>query len=630
HLTWDGSPGEWTILRLGYTSTGRTVAPASDLGRGLECDKMNAGATEKHFNGYVSRVNDLSLRMRGKPLDFMQMESWEAGIQNWTGGFEKEFETRNGYSIIPWLPVMAGGRVVNSYEESNRFLWDLRRTISELMSENYWAVMHRLSNKKGISVLGEGSGNQHYLYDPILYHKQTDIPMGEFWTTQGGPRVDCKNAASVAHTYGKKLVAAEAFTGGDEKLWRFTPFDFKQIGDEAFTMGVNQFVLHSYVHQPYEISPGFTLSRFGNHFQRHNTWYKYANGWTDYLTRSQFMLRQGELVTDVCYFTGEGIPGYLGLRSELSPALPDGYDYDGVRLDKIREMEVVDGKLRLSSGISYHLMVVPETNKMSPELIREIARLVRSGATVAAARPLYSPSLSGYPESDAEVKSVADAIWGNLDGQTVKEHKYGKGRVVWGIPLGSLFRSMNVSPDFGYRTNTSAAKLNYIHRRDRDLDIYFVANNQKQELDASCFFRVTDKTPELWDAATGRFDMAPFSQSDSGMHVPLHFDPLGSVFIVFREPVSEKTKIFISSAEKLSFTEKPVENSWTVIFPGHQETQGKVLFKELLDWTENEDADIKYFSGTAEYRTAFKIKDIKSKRVKIDLGEVKNIAEVYI
>jgi hypothetical protein len=149
-------------------------------------------------------------------------------------------------------------------------------------------------------------------------------------------------------------------------------------------------------------------------------------------------------------------------------------------------------------------------------------------------------------------------------------------------------------------------------------------------LDASCFFRVTDKTPELWDAATGSFDMVPFSTSDSGLHVPLHFDPLGSVFIVFREPVSEKTKTFVSSAEKLSFIEKPVENSWTVIFPGYQETQGKVLFKELPDWTENEDADIKYFSGTAEYRTVFKIKDIKSKRVNIDLGEVKNIAEVYV
>jgi hypothetical protein len=175
---------------------------------------MSAAATKSHFDGYVAKVIDLSNELLGKPIDYVQMESWEAGIQNWTEGFDKEFENRRGYSLISWLPLIAGGHIIDSYEESNRFLWDFRKTVAELMSENYWDVMHQLCKEKGVDVLGEGSGMQHYLYDPIMYQSHTDIPMGEFWTSEGKPRADCKNAASVANTHGKKRVAAEAFTGG--------------------------------------------------------------------------------------------------------------------------------------------------------------------------------------------------------------------------------------------------------------------------------------------------------------------------------------------------------------------------------------------------------------------------------
>jgi hypothetical protein len=227
-------------------------------------------------------------------------------------------------------------------------------------------------------------------------------------------------------------------------LWRHTPYDFKKIGDEAFTMGVNQFVLHSFVHQPYEIPPGFTLNRFGNHFQRHNPWFSQAGGWFNYLARSQYLLQQGKTVTDVCYFTGEGIPAYLGRREELNPALPSGYDYDGVNLELLREMSVSGEKLILPSGTSYHLLVFREHSLMSPELIKEIKRLLNEGATVVAPRPTASPSLSGFPHSDAEVKRLADEIWGKIDGKTIKENRYGKGRIIWGIPLDEILSQKNI------------------------------------------------------------------------------------------------------------------------------------------------------------------------------------------
>ena len=624
-LSWKAPAGKWTILRLGYTSTGKMNAPASDLGRGLECDKMSAQATRKHFNGYVAKMNALSLKLRGKPLDFMQMESWEAGIQNWTAGFEKEFEKRNGYSILPWLPVMAGGRIVNSCEESNRFLWDLRRTIAHMISENYWTVMNQLAREKGIKVLGEGSGMQHYLYDPILYQKTNAIPMGEMWATEQHPRADCKNAASVAHVYGKKLAAVEAFTGGGEKLWRLAPFDFKKIGDEAFTMGINQFVLHSYVHQPYDVPPGFTLGQFGDHFQRLNSWYKQADGWLNYIARSQYMLRQGDLVTDVCYFTGEGIPGYLGLRRELSPSLPAGYDYDGVSLEKIKEMTVRNGKLYLPDGAAYSLLVFPKTEKMTLQLVQEIERLVRNGATIISVKPQSSPSLSGYPECDEMVKKLSDKIWGKLDGKTIKENSYGKGRVVWGIPLGKLLASMEVKPDFSYTIEKSSARINYVHRKTGNTDIYFLANNQKKALDATCLFRTTKKISEIWDPDKG---CATFSPSHSGKEsgLLLHFDPLGSMFIVFSDSIHGAK---ISRPEHL-ISGKVIQGKWQVSFPSLNGKEKNIILNKLMDWTKSENPEVKYFSGTASYRITFSVKKIPDEDVLLDLGKVRNIVRVFV
>jgi len=630
-LTWDAPAGNWTILRLGYTSTGRKNAPASDQGRGLECDKMNADATRKHFNGYVAKMNDLSLILRGKPLDFMQMESWEAGIQNWTDGFEKEFEKRNGYSILPWLPVMAGGRVVNSSDQSNRFLWDLRKTVASMMSENYWNVMHELASKKGIKVLGEGSGMQHYLYDPILYHKTNDIPMGEFWSNEQGPRADCKNAASVAHVYGKKLVAAEAFTGCGKDLWRLTPYDFKKIGDEAFALGINQFVLHSYVHQPYDIAPGLTLDQFGNYFQRLNSWYKQADGWLNYIARSQYLLRQGDLVTDVCYFTGEGIPGYLGLRKELSPKLPDGYDYDGVNLEKVKEMTVVGGNLQLPNEVSYSLIVIPETDKMTPDLIREIERLVRNGATVVAAKPLISPSLSDFPQCDQFVVSVANAVWGNIDGQSFKENHYGKGSVVWGIPLANILDSKKLMPDFEYSSTQDSVTINYTHRHTGKSDIYFLASNLKSETNASCNFRSNKHFATIWDADKGSYvALKPVRSADEKRTFSLHLDPLGSEFVVFSDTLPDMNGSANFTDLSKPMYEQKLKNKWELSFTSGFGINDKLTLDELKDWTLMRGARLKYFSGTIIYSTNFSMKEIEGKVVMVDLGEVKNIARVFV
>ena len=628
NLAWKAPPGTWTILRIGYTSTLKRNGPASNAGRGLESDKMDAQATQVHFNHYVAKMNDLSLKSIGKPLDYMQMESWEAGTQNWTKGFEALFYERNGYSILPWLPVMAGGRVVNSYEGSNRFLKDLRNTIAGLISENYWAKMHELCKVQGIQVLGEGSGMQHYLYDPTLYHQHTDIPMGESWTTEGTPRADCKNAASVAHTLGKKKVAVEAFTGGRAEAWELMPQDLKKIGDEAFTLGVNQYVLHSYVHQPYEIGPGFTLTRFGNHFQRLNAWFPHAGGWFDYLTRCQFLLQQGQPIRDVCYFTGEGIPGYLGLREELQPHLPPGYDYDGVNLALVKQMQVEDGKLHLPSGASYHLLVFRDP-VMTPGLIHEIKRVVQEGATVVAPRPHPPKNRLGRGTYDPSTAQVIYEVWGETSDTITQWHSLGKGRLTWGASLKTVLDSLEVTPDFQYDSHDDTIKLNYIHRKKGDTDLYFIANPTPNKIKVDGQFRVGGKLPELWDPDTGVCSEIPFTKNEKSIMLPLELVGHGSIFVVFRKPLSSLESKKTDKGE-LIVSKKELKNEWNVSFSWADGSSRSDIFQELTGWTKHEDDAIKYFSGTATYESSLTVKRTKKRQVVLDLGEVKGVANVFV
>ena len=630
-LNWDAPDGEWVIQRVGFTSTNRQVHPATKEGEGLECDKMDARAVEKHFNAYTGKIIDLSNKILGKPINCIQLESWEAGIQNWTKDFEIEFQKRNGYSLLPYLPVLAGGYVVNSYKESNKFLWDFRNTVSRLIAENYWGTMYRCAKSRGVTISGEGSGMQHYLYDPIRYQKYLDIPMGEFWPNEDHVRADIKNASSVAHTYGYNLAGAEAFTSGYEKLWSVTPYDLKQIGDEAFAFGINHFVLHTYVHQPYEVAPGFTLKKFGNHLQRLNPWYIHAQGWFNYLARCQYVLRQGKSIQDIAYFTGEGIPGYLGLPWELHPKLPKGYDYDGVNVDLIKQMEVKNGKLYLPSGACYRVLVFQDINFMTPELITQIKRLVADGGTVVSAKPIESPSLEHGQNANIIVKKIADEVWGNLDGKKVYEHDYGDGRVYYGIPLDKILKELNVLPDFTFKTNNDSVKINFTHKKTTVADNYFLANYRKSSVHGKGIFRISNKVPELWDPDKGTVSALPFcTLNKKQIEIPLDFDPLGAIFITFKDTINEGYRKEEPPQAMEEFKVVPLDGKWDIYFQSNTDTF-KTVFKKLSDWSESENDRIKYFSGTAVYSKTFQIKKIKNVYAELDLGDVnKNTVTVLL
>lgn len=441
-LQWEVPEGSWTILRMGRRTTGANTRPAPQPGLGFESDKFSKTALEAHFDAYVGKL----LRAVGpRPLDrttgwtSLHIDSWEMGSQNWTAGFREEFQKRRGYDPLPYLPVMTG-RVVDSVEVSERFLWDLRLTAQELVIENHAEHLKALGKANGF-----GLSIEPYDMNPtadMVLGGVADVPMCEFWSQGFGfdSAFTCIESTSIAHTLGKPIVAAEAFTAGSKEAWQLYPGTMKNQGDWALCTGINRIVFHRYAHQPWlDRLPGMTMGPYGVHWERTQTWWPMVDAYHQYLARCQFLLRKGRTVADICYLTPEGAPHvFRPPSSALEGDLGDrrGYNFDGCAPGTLLNATVSDGCVCLPGGARYRLLVLPAFDTMTPALLYKIEELVKAGATVAGLPPRKSPSLSGYPACDVEVLKTATALWGGLGAPAeVKSRTVGKGNIFWGGDL---------------------------------------------------------------------------------------------------------------------------------------------------------------------------------------------------
>jgi hypothetical protein len=525
---WDAPPGRWTLIRLGHTGTGGTTHPSTIPG--LECDKLSRAVVLYQFEHMFGPIFADSPNEPGRALRYILLDSWECGCADWTQLMPQEFSRRRGYKITRWLPVFTG-RVVKDSDSTQKFLWDLRRTIADLLTENHYGVTQEFAHKHHMGLCSEAPGiNLPTIADNLACKGRTDIPMGEFWVnrTADDNVDDPKEAASAAHIYGKPLVATESFTAGSEVAsWANDPYELKQLGDLEFCLGVNRFIFHRYTHQPWnDRVPGMSMGAWGINFERSNTWWKQGSAWINYLARCQYLLQQGHFAADLLYFYGEGAPAGVAHR-DLKPEVPAGFDYDVCNAEiLLNQMSVDHAEIVLNSGMRYRVLVLPDTDRMTLPVLKKIQALVRAGALVYGSKPVDSPSLSDRSEA---VQKLAGKIWGDCDGIKVTSHDYGKGRVLWGTPL---LGALSLPPDF----SASQPMMKFIHRRSGDTEIYFVSNQQKKACTVDCTFRVSGKTPELWYPDSGRTENAAlYRTTNERTTIPIRFDRVGSVFVLFRK-----------------------------------------------------------------------------------------------
>lgn len=582
-LEWHVPSGKWIILRVGYTPTGVTNHPAPKAGLGLECDKFSKEALDAHWNAFMQKVLDDVGPLAGKTLDGSLIDSYEVGGQNWTRDFPEEFKKRRGYDLTKFLPVFTG-RVVDSPEVSERFLWDVRRTIADLFAENYYGHFSELCREHGLT-----SDIEPYTgpFESLQCGGPDGLVMGEFWSgSQGDPSV--KLASSVAHIYGKTLVGTESFTaspGAQTGRWQEYPYGLKTLGDLMFCEGVNRYTFHRYAMQPWTNRwPGMTMGPWGTHFERTITWWNQGKPWIDYITRCQFLLQQGRAVADVAYFDGQSAP--VEMR-EWSPPPPVGYDYDAVDAEVLLNGATVEnGRITLASGASYAVLVLPPDDiNMTPQMLECIQKLVNEGATVVGPRPQHSPSLDDFPKCDKQVRKIARKLWGRCDGVKVLENSYGKGRIIQGESLADILLAQHLEPDFDFQGDSAASKLTYNHRVDGATDIYFISNQRRQFDSAECTFRVSGKVPELWHPDTGVIEPAPIWSEQAGRTtVQLNFDPAGSVFVIFRHPSAGANHIVAASGSLVAQSlNKPELEIQRAIYGATDDTGEVDLTRKLSD-----------------------------------------------
>lgn len=685
-LKWDAPAGRWTILRLGHTSTGMRNETGRG-GKGLECDKLNARAVRLQFDHWFGEtIRQVGPELAHRVLKVFHVDSWECGSQNWTNDFRAQFMERRGYDLLPYLPTLVG-IPVESADISERFLYDFRQTIDELLQEDFFETMAELAHAQGCEFSAEcvaptmlGDGMQHF--------GNVDIPMGEFWLrspTHDKPN-DVRDAISAAHVYGKPIAQAEAFTQLRME-WNETPATLKALGDRQFCLGINRLVYHVFTHNPWlDRQPGMTLDNIGLYFQRDQTWWQPGQAWLDYVRRCQALLQVGQPVVDIAVFTGEELPRRAILPERLVDTLPGiigeeavqseakrlanrgtplrelprgvrhsanmadpanwldalrGYKYDSVNRDALLSLaEVRDGRLVFPGGASYQLLVIPAARPMSPnaelmtpEVARKLTELADAGATiVVCSLPKKSPSLERYPECDEQVREFSSRVEHHVE-EPVKRGA-GQGGITRGPIDTESFRELGFLQDFtAYDlAGDRAANLGWTHRRIGELDLYFLSNQSAIERDINAVFRVSGKAPLVWSTVTGDQTVAhTWHVKGKYTLLPLRLPPNGSLFVIFRTAtprVARSDGFNWSEFETISQLSAP----WQVTF---RSPSGKVVRRlkmtQLEDWTLRPEKEIPFFSGTAIYETSFVWAEVPDDRQYwLDLGDVGAIAHVLM
>ncbi len=634
-LNWDVPEGKWVVMRLGYSLLGTTNHPASYAGTGFEVDKLDPGYVKDYFNKYLDLYEDASGGLMGETdFKYILNDSWEAGTQNWTDNMISEFKNRRGYDLIPWMPVLTG-HVVESAEASDKVLWDFRRTLEEMLAEYHYDQLTEILNERGLARFTEShEGGRAFIGDGMEVKRNAEIPMSATWTPGGyggvgteiatRHKADVRESASVSHIYGKKMVAAESLTSSSNSFG-WSPEGLKPTADAEFANGLNKFVIHASVHQPSdELAPGASLQMYGQMFTRHETWAEQAYVWTNYLARTSFMMQQGKNVADVAYMYGEenNITSLFG--SEL-PNVPEGYEYDFVNADiVVNVLEASNGVISTPTGSEYKILALDaSTSQMTLPVLQKIKSLVEEGAIVVGEKPQSTPSNS---DDDLIFNDIVNELWANESGVNT----VGSGNVYAGYSIQDVLTTEGIKPDFAYTKPLDDSQLLYVHHTLGDIEFYWVNNRNERFENSEVTFRIDGKQPEIWHADSGEIEEASYRIENGMTTVSLNLEPSDAVFVVFRKDATENSKTVSVPQENLLTT---IEGSWIVNFQKDRGAPNEVTFDSLTPWNENKNEGIKYFSGTATYTKTIDVAEewiAENNSIYIDLGEVANVAEVFV
>ncbi len=658
-IEWEVPDGKWNVISFFMCNTGQNLMCPSPNSIGPMIDHLSSRATKIHFDTILTRLAKVSTP--DSRLKYLEVDSYEVwAAKDWTPGFIEEFKTRYGYDPEPFLPLLQGYSS-KDLVLGERFMGDYSRLVSDMIIENHFEQAADIVNKHGIQLFAEAGHGGFPRVDPLKALGYSDVPMGEFWNRK--QFWVTREAASAAHIYGKKVVAAESLTGWQH--WQQGPTDYKQLFDVAFCGGLNQVVFHTFAHNPEIAGKPGNAYHAGEHINVNTTWWEMARPFMDYLSRCSYLLRQGNFVGDACLYYGDQAPNlvpprridpnitpiydnsqclHCGQAKPVNAGELPGYDFDYINADIITStLTAENGKLVLPSGQSYRVLLLPDREDLSLEVLKRLDQLVYEGAVVIGRRPERTTSLKNYPDCDREVITLADKIWGKCDGKTILSNAYGKGRIYWGKSVKEVLEELNIPPDFEVKgIDNSHYQIDYIHRQTETEDIYFVSNSSQKQEKVSCVFRVDkNRIPELWDAETGLIQReVDYSVVENGISIAFVMDPLASRFVVFRNKSTGENDAGLSSDLQYGIFQKQkaaetidLSDNWDISFDPDRGGPESYTLKKLMSWSEVEEEGIRYYSGSASYSREFSVDaETLSKETEayVAFEDIQEMARVYI
>jgi hypothetical protein len=649
--------GNWTILRFGFTSTGAVNVPSSRDGQGLEVDKLSREAFKIHYDAFVGRVISATKAVAPNAMQYVEIDSYEVGGQNWTQGFENTFKKEYNYDLIQFMPLFAG-RFVESVKTSDAVLWDFRKLVSQLMVNNYYNYFTELCHKDGIKSYVEPYGVGPF--NNLDAGQIVDLPMGEFWMRREINVGQVSSPVSGARIYGKNVISAESFTAEQALNWKGHPALSKITGDIAWTYGINEFMFHRFAHQSNtHVSPGMTMNRWGSHIDRTQTWWENAGeAWFKYIARGSYLLRQGVPVSDLLVYVGEGSPNSVFGRKDFNPAIPNTINFDNVNTDVLlNRIKVQNGKLILPEGTSYKALVLKNCEKLSLKTVKRLNELAEQGIIIIGLKPLEPAGYMISKEQTDEFNALTTKIWAK--------------KTTWSdFDWEKIFTENNINKDLVIGSRTD---ITFVHRKTAKEDVYFFYNPDSVAQRFICDFNIGDKIPELWNPMTGETKkLAQFTSKNGITSASIDLTSEASVFVVFRE--SSKNVAVVTSltsaslpapdffltkdnqlcmviskngkynsvingiqkwAVEVNDIPQPIvlSGSWKVSFNKESGYEGEETFASLTDWKDHPKEGVKYYSGTAIYAKSFNVPQESlavDKKYELDLGKVSIAARVIV
>jgi hypothetical protein len=666
-IKWDVPAGEWRIIRYVCAPTGQPLADPSPNSNGLMLDHFSAEAQKTNLSYIFQKLLPVTGSLKKSSLKYLVADSYEVNSAVWTPLLPEEFEKKNHYSLIHFLPLL-DGFTLNDTNIDDRFRFDFTKTLSDLIIQNHYKLGKEICEQNGIGFCAEAGGPgkpiHNVPFEDLKALGALTVPRGEFWNKHPQQEIlqIVKGIASASHIYNQKFVEAESFTS--VWLWQEGPDELKPLADRAMCEGLNRFVYHTFPHTPPESgNPGWVYN-FGTLINTTNGWWPKSNAFHEYLARCCYLLQQGNFVGDVAFYYGDKAPNFVSPK-HINESLGFGYDYDVVNSDAIlNKMQVKNGRIYLPHGQFYEVLVLPDETNINLEVLKKLEQMVVAGAIVIGPKPTLSYGLDNYQQYDKQVQSITEKLWGDCDSIHVKEHSYGKGKIVWGKSIREVLSAKNIIPDFQFSNSHSGDTFDYIHRRTEKEEIYFIRNVRREAFNGLVTFRVKDLHPELWNPETGEITNIPFYYAEENqITLPLSLQTNGSCFIVFRSnnkktetaknsisSLKNETNIYYSKNETIATTNgewkwgsihqtiqlpQPIllTNPWILHFEQQNTGTGRDTMQYLIPLNQSSTDAVKYYSGNVTYITNFVIIKDQMKdnqRLILDLGRVKEIADIIL